>query len=177
MSEHIRLSTGPGVSAWIWSAFNLLMAIALVAFAVYAVPMLMEARYVLAMALVVASSVFMIFILATLTASYRRYFWLDGSMLWRKGVFRDCGYDMACAAVALESKRMGLLGPVAPQLVLRSAGRRPVKLVLRNRDTGLTLLPADQLHALADAIGSAGESGADVRGIVHRLRRLADDDF
>ncbi|WP_146779052.1 hypothetical protein [Actinomadura craniellae] len=174
----MKLSTAPGRLGWFFWGFNLLTAIAVLIFALVANEALREGGDDLFATMLLLLAISFFIVIATyVLAAYRRYFWLEGTVAWRRGILSNQNYDLAVAEISVGSGRIGLAVPPIPRLVIRQDGRRPARLWLRNRDRGLAWLPAGELEALATAISYGRENDPQVITVVDALRRAATDPF
>ncbi|WP_242895364.1 hypothetical protein [Actinomadura litoris] len=172
----IELSTGPGPRGWVGWISSSACTVAVEFYGFYIAGRLIRegGDQTLAVVLIVALVVFFCVISTMLVSAYRRSFWLEGRILWRRGVMRNRGYDLSVARIGLESARVGLAGPVVPRLRVSVDEQGPVTLWLCNRDTRFRPLPPQQLRALADAITLGREGERREAAVAAHLRQMAE---
>ncbi|MFF5264789.1 hypothetical protein ACFY4C_38200 [Actinomadura viridis] len=154
---------------------NSVAAVGFLAFSIYASPILVNSGdAVLGALLLVFCSLFVIAVAVMAAAAYRRSFWIEDGLLWRRGFFRNKVYDLQFCTVSLKAKSIGFAGSPVPVLVISAPNKRAVRLWLRNREARFAMLPREQIYALADLIASARSRDDKASAVAQSLRYLVD---
>jgi hypothetical protein len=164
----VKLSTARWVVTFAkWTCW-LLVILALARIAYVAVGDSAAVRLVVALAISVVSVAF-----ATRSGVkvYREAFWLNGTVLVQRGVWRDRRYNLATSAVTVNHAR----SPWSQrgEILTVTGNGSPVTLRLRAD----RLMPREQLHALANAIIYNRPHDEQAYSLPPQLRRLADNPF